>query len=174
MTRFLRLSTLLACSVLVGLSASCASSTHGDALSPPRVAATHRIGQPVRAAVSGGSGLTAMGGPGITNETFRHALEKSLVESGMFSSAGDGGYQLDAFITNINQPILGFSMTVDMEVSYNLHRGSACVWKKSIKSSYQAPFGESVVGVTRLRKATEGAARENITELVRQLNVRRP
>lgn len=65
-------------------------------------------------------------------------------------------------------------MRVNMDVSYNLRRGGASVWRKTIRSTYEAPTSEAFVGATRLRKATEGAARENITALIRELNVRRP
>jgi len=65
-------------------------------------------------------------------------------------------------------------MTFNLDVSYSLRRGGASLWRKSIRSTYQALMGEAFAGAVRLRKATEGAARENITELIRQLNARKP
>jgi hypothetical protein len=174
MTTILRSPTLLAGGLIAGLLASCASTTNREALVPSRVAASHRTSLPIQAIVSGGSKMTSMELPGISNENFQQALETSLVQSGMFKSAGSGGYQLEAFIANIDQPIMGFSMTVNMDVGYNLRRGGTSLWRKSIRSTYEAPASEAFVGATRLRKATEGAARENITELIRQLNARRP
>lgn len=165
---------LMAGALAAGLLTSCAPSAGLDAIQPPGVRAVHRTGLPVKASVTGGMSQTALGGTGIRNEDFAHALEGALVESGMFRSAGGGGYQLDAFIVGMEQPIAGISMTVNLEVSYTLRKGGTTVWRKAIKSSYEAAFGESVIGVVRLKKATEGAARQNISELVRQLNARRP
>jgi len=141
---------------------------------PSGIPATHRTAQPVRVSVSGGSVTSALTGPGIKNEDFQKAVETSLTQSGMFSAVADGGYHLTAFIASLEQPVIGFSMTVNLEVSYDLTRGGKSVWRKSIRSAYEASTGEAFAGSTRLRKATEGAARANITELVRQLNARRP
>lgn len=174
MTTAIRLPFALAASALTFLLASCASTTQREALAPAGISASHRTSQPIRALVSGGSNLTAIGGSGISNDNFKQALETSLVQSGMFSAAGDGGYQLEAFIANIQQPIFGASLTVTLQVSYNLRRGGTSVWRKTIESTYEAPFSEAFVGVTRLRKATEGAARQNISNLIQELNARKP
>jgi hypothetical protein len=141
-----------------------------DAMMPVAVTAAHRSGKPIQAVVAGGSQQTPIGGPGITNEEFKQALETSLVKSGSFQSAGPGGYQLEAFIADIDQPVMGFSMRVNLDVSYTLRRGGATVWRKSIRSTYVAPTGEAFAGALRLRKATEGAARENIVALIRALD----
>jgi hypothetical protein len=158
----------LSCAALVGC-----GSAKPDAMMPAAVTAAHRSGKPIQAHVVGGTEYTAMGGPGITNEEFKQALETSLVKSGAFQSAGPGGYQLEAFIADIDQPVMGFSMRVNMDVSYTLRRGGAIVWRKSIRSTYEAATGEAFAGALRLRKATEGAARENIVALIRALDGQR-
>lgn len=153
-----------------GLSTSCITSTDTHAMKPVAVSASRGTGQPVRVAVTGGSEMTPIGGPGITDEGFKGALEDSLVQSGLFSKAGGGGYDLTAYIAGIEQPVVGFSMRVNLEVSYTLSRGGSVVWKKNIRTPYVAPVGEAFVGTVRLRKATEGAARENISALIRSLD----
>ena len=168
-TRTLALASTAALACLL---ASCAGSIDTAALVPAHVVASHRTGQPVSAFVSGGGPGSAIIAP-ISNEDFKQALETSLVQSGMFKSAGSGGYQVEAFITSIEQPAIGISMRVNMEVSYALKRGGAVVWRKSIKSTYTAPMGEAFVGAVRVRKATEGAARENIAALIRSLDEKR-
>lgn len=159
---------VLTASLLVGC-----GSAKPDAMMPVGVTASHRSGKPIQAVVVGGSQQTPMGGPGITNEEFKQALESSLVKSGSFQSAGPGGYQLEAFIADIDQPVIGFSMRVNMDVSYTLRRGGSTVWRKSIRSTYEAATGEAFAGALRLRKATEGAARENIVVLIRSLDGQR-
>jgi hypothetical protein len=151
---------------------SCAGSADITAMSPANVSAVSRTGAPVQAVVSGGTPRSEILAS-VTNEDFKGALETSLVKSGMFKSAANGGYRLDAFIASIDQPIMGFSMRVNMEVNYSLSRNGAPVWRKSIRSSYVAPVGEAFVGAIRLRKATEGAARENISLLIRALDEKR-
>jgi len=157
-----------ACCFLV----SCAGSTEITAMSPANVSASSRTGAPVRAVVTGGTPRSKVLA-NVTNEDLKEALETSLVKSGMFKSAGNGGYQLDAFISSIDQPVMGFSMQVSVEVNYSLSRDGSPVWRKAIKSSYVAPVGESLVGAVRLRKATEGAVRENISLLIRELDGKR-
>ncbi len=136
---------------------------------PTNATASSRTGLPVTAIVTGGTPRSEVLA-NVTNEDFKEALETSLVKSGLFKSAGSGGYRVEAFITSIKQPMVGISMTVGMEVSYVLKKGGSTVWTKSIKSSYTAPMGEAFVGAVRVRKATEGASRENIAELIRSLD----
>jgi hypothetical protein len=151
---------------------SCAGSIESAALVPAHASASRRTSQAVNALVSGGGAGSSVISP-ISNEDFKRALESSLVKSGIFKSAGGGGYQLEAFITSVEQPMIGISMRVNMEVSYALKRGTATVWRKTIKSTYSAPMGEAFVGAVRVRKATEGAARENITNLIQALDKER-
>jgi hypothetical protein len=43
------------------------------------------------------------------------------------------------------------------------------VWQALIESQYTAQAGESLIGVVRVRMATEGAARANIEKALQQL-----
>lgn len=166
MKNFLSLWALAAVSFVF---ASCTGSINSSSLVPAGVKASSKTGQNISSVVSGGtpdSGIMAT----ISDESFKQALETSLVESGLFRGKGGGGYSLSALIVSVKQPMVGISMTVQMEVSYNLRKGNSSVWSKSIKSSYSAPMGEAFVGAVRVRKATEGATRENIAMLIRALD----
>lgn len=154
--------------MLTCLLASCAGSANTTAMTPTAKASS-RTGQPITAAVSGGTPRSEVLA-NITNEDFKQALETSLVNSGLFKSTGNNGYRIEAFITSLQQPAMGISMTVGMEVSYVLNKGGTTLWTKSIKSTYTAPLGEAFSGAVRVRKATEGAARENITLLIQSLD----
>lgn len=165
----IRTLALVSSSALFCLLASCAGSMDTAALSPAHATASRRTGQPVNAAVSGGGARSSVLAT-VSNEDFKQALEFSLVQSGLFKCAGNGGYQVEATILSVEQPLVGISMRVNMEVGYVLKRGAATVWRKSIKSSYSVPLGEAFVGAVRVRKATEGAARENIASLIRVLD----
>ncbi len=144
---------------------NCAGNATSAAITPAGVQAKSNIGKMVTARVSGGtpdSGIAAT----ISDESFKTAIESSLVKSGLFRSIGSNDYELSAFIVTIKQPIAGLSMTVSMEVSYNLRKAGSLIWADTISSTYKAPLGDAFVGAVRLRKATEGAARENIRKLV--------
>jgi opacity protein-like surface antigen len=160
---------IAAAGLLSCLLASCAGSADTTAMTAVNATATSRTGQPVIAAVSGGTPRSEVLA-NITNEDFKQALETSLVKSGLFSKTGANGYRIEAFITSIKQPMVGISMTVGMEVSYVLKKGGSTVWTRSIKSSYTAPVSEAFSGAVRVRKATEGAARENIAQLIQSLD----
>ncbi len=138
-------------------------------LLPANATASHHTGQAVSAIVSGGSARSSIMA-NVSNEDFKQALESSLVKSGLFTRVGSGGYQIEAVIISVEQPLVGISMRVNMEVSYAVRRSGSSIWRKSIKSTYNAPLGEAFVGAVRVRKATEGAARENIASLIKALD----
>ena len=125
--------------------------------------------------VSGGQKTSAMGFAMISNEDFEKALELSLGKAGLFASVSDSAnahYELNAYIGRVSQPLAGFSMTVTLEVSYSLVESQShrAVWQKNISSTHTASAGEAFVGTTRLRIATEGAAKQNIEYLLRELS----
>ncbi len=169
MNQPLKFLAIAAASLATCLLASCAGSADTAAMTPTSVTASSRTGLPVTAAVTGGTPRSEVLA-NITNEDFKQALETSLVKSGLFKGTGSGGYRIEAFITSIQQPMFGINMTVQLEVSYALKKGGSTVWTKSIKSEYTAKAGEAFSGAIRLRKATEGAARENISQLIQSLD----
>jgi hypothetical protein len=68
--------------------------------------------------------------------------------------------------------MMGFSMTVKMEVSYTLvdTTSGKAVWSKNIASEHTAKASEAFAGVTRLRLANEGAARDNIEQALTEMS----
>lgn len=161
---------LIQCSfsiLIVGLLASCSATTAPSQMAAPSVQISGRTSEKVSVFVSGGE-------PGplkISDEGFAEALRSSIQSSGVFGGVSDQGpYRLEAFIGTLSQPMMGFSMTVDMKVSYTLRKGGSTVWQRTIDSTHTATPGEAFVGVTRLRMATEGAARENIRQALQALS----
>ena len=65
----------------------------------------------------------------------------------------------------MEQPSFGLSFTVKLEAGWTLKRASNAqsVWQESIKSEFTATTSDAFAAVTRLRLATEGAARNNIS-----------
>ena len=148
----------------------CASPAKPDAMVPTIVPATHRNDHDVMVAVSGGKATSSAGASQISDEDFATALRQSLEKSGVFAKVSPAGayYKLTAYIGNVDQPILGASMTVSMEVSYALINTASgeSVWTKNVLSKYTAAFSEAFAGPTRLRLANEGAARDSIQQAI--------
>lgn len=149
----------------------CASASKPDAMQATPVAAVHKSSSAVSVTVSGGKETSKMGASQISNQDFARALQGSIEKSGLFSSAVSGPgsrYQLVAFIGKLDQPMFAFATTVTMEVSYTLTDSQTrkTVWSQSIASTYTAKTSDAFVGVTRLRLANEGVARENIRQML--------
>jgi hypothetical protein len=163
----LRLIQQASCILIVSLLASCAATTTSSEMAATSIQVSRKTSERVSVSVSGGE-------PGplkISDEGFAEALRTSIQSSGVFGGVSDQGpYRLDAFIGTLSQPMMGLSMTVEMKVSYTLRKGGSTVWQRTIDSTHTSTPGEAFVGVTRLRMATEGAARENIRQALQALS----
>jgi hypothetical protein len=137
--------------------------------------AVHHSKETVSVVVTGGKETSSTAASQISSKDFAEALRDSIEKSGLFSKAMDtpgGTYKLGAYIGELAQPVLGFDMTVTMEVGYTLTdtRSGKAVWKKSIRSTYTATTKDAFVGATRLQMANEGAARKNIEEAITEIS----
>jgi hypothetical protein len=120
--------------------------------------------------VDGGWELTGQ----ITNPEFAKAVESSLVASKVFTrlvQLQDAVYRLDVVVDDLRQPPGGFNMTTEMTVLWSLSRVDTqeTVWQALVASRHTADVGEAFAGAVRLRKATEGAARDNIRQALELL-----
>jgi hypothetical protein len=109
---------------------------------------------------------------GISNAEFEQAVRRSLLASGLYSEITESApYRLDVVLGDIRLPIAGADMTTVMTVLWSLSRSDTreTVWQALIESQYTAQAGESLIGVVRVRMATEGAARANIEKALQQL-----
>ena len=83
-----------------------------------------------------------MGASQISNDAFAQALRDSIDQAGLFAKVSTEGarYRLTGFIGKVDQPMIGFSMTVKMEVSYALKdtQSGNTVWTRDINSEYTA------------------------------------
>lgn len=171
--------TLLIAGLFFGGSAlffsGCATPAQSSAMvAAPLLGNVHAATGSLSIAVSGGRETSSTRTPQISNEEFGTALAASIEKAGLFSgvSVGSAGrYQLNAYVSRLTQPLMGFSMTVTMEVAYALvdNGNHQIIWQKSIVSEHTAAASEAFVGVKRLRLATEGTAKANIESLLREL-----
>jgi uncharacterized lipoprotein YajG len=157
--------SIAALAALLSLGA-CATASKPEAMVAPVTIPVNKIAADVVISVSGGKDTSSMGASQISNAAFAQALQESIEKAGLFTSVKSDGarYSLTGFIGKVDQPMMGFSMTVKMEVTYTLKdtQSNATVWTKDINSEYTAKPSAAFAGVERLRLANEGAARENI------------
>jgi hypothetical protein len=131
------------------------------------VAVASKSSETVSITVTGGRATSSTYVSEISDADFREALKQSILKSALFSQVmedNSGRYRLGAYIGALTQPLIGLSLKVDLEVSYTLVDSTTgkTVWQQSIATSYTATTSDSIVLVTRLRLANEGAARKNI------------
>jgi hypothetical protein len=149
----------------------CASGSKPEAMVATTATPVHKSASAVTVSVAGGKDTSKMGASQISNDAFASAIKDSINKNQLFSKAvSEAGspYTLAAFIGKVDQPTFGFSMTVTMEVNYTLTdvKSGKSVWTKDVSSTYTAKAGDAFAGTERLRLANEGAARENIRQMI--------
>jgi hypothetical protein len=156
-------------SLVLALTAGCSSPgpARARAMKPKTLAIEKKHPYSVQIEVAGGRQTDAMDLPQISNQALTQALTKAITDSELFlevRQSPPADYLLRVDITSLEQPAVGFSMTVHMETAWVLTKtetGSP-VLRTPIVSSYTATVGDSIKATSRIKKATEGAARDNI------------
>jgi len=124
------------------------------------------------ASVVGGEDTNPMWTSEIDNASFKLALEDSLKYAGLLVAGGNPSeYQLDVHLRSVDQPMVGFSMTVTVVAEYKLYRAGdrSLVWSDQFSTPYTAQMGDAFLGTKRLQLANEGSARANIKMLIDEL-----
>ncbi len=172
MNSILRIPLLvLACASLY----SCASPSDTAAMVPDSLSSGRKHNKSVAVVVTGGQKTNPLWTSQVSNEDFASALQQTIEKNGPFSKvirSGSGEqYQLDVRLIQLRQPMIGINMTVQADIEWRLKQASSgkVVWERRTNKSYTATMGDSVVGVTRLRMANEGAIRESIKDGLGQI-----
>jgi hypothetical protein len=122
--------------------------------------------------VTGGRETNPMWTSQVSSDAFRRALEQSLENAGMFSKIVAGSkYQLTADLTRLDQPVLGFDMTVTSTVRYALIETQTRkeLYARVIQIGYTASMSDAFIGSQRLKLANEGAVKANIQAFINDL-----
>lgn len=169
MTQIRAAVSLIFLSLVFNQLAGCASAAKTTAMSIEDIAVQKKHPHSVEIKVSGGQDTGALDSPQISNEAFADALAESIKTSKLFAEinrTGNADYLLHVTLLDLDQPVFGASMLVHMEAAWVLiDRGNnETIWKKAIKSKYTAGAFDAFGAVTRIRLATEGAARNNIRQ----------
>lgn len=154
--------------LLLVLLTACATPATYQGMISDRFDIARQHARSVSVSTSGGGETSSVGKPQISDADLTRALVESINRSRIFSAVvpGSGGdYALQVAIISMEQPTFGGSFTVKMEAAWSLRRSDGTVvWQEAIRSANTATMDDSMVAVTRLRLATEGAARENIKQ----------
>jgi hypothetical protein len=121
--------------------------------------------------VSGGKETSPMWISNVSNGEFRSALEGSLRnQEYLATSAQDAKYRVKAELVELDQPLVGFNLTVKATVSYVITQAqNAQAISKRIAASASATMSDAFVAATRLRIANERAIQANIKEFLREV-----
>lgn len=129
----------------------------------------------VAISVSGGKATNPLWTSQVSNEDFQAALISSISASKVFSAVvqdGQNDLLLKVELLKLAQPLAGLNMTVTAETSWTLTNrlDGAVLWQKQISEAHTATMGDAVVGVTRLRMASEGAIQAVIKTGVEEMS----
>lgn len=168
---------LLLASALIALCTGCATSAQ---ISGMTVAADQdkastydaQLKNNVRVSeVNGGDKTNPLWTSEIDSPDFGAALKQSLANADLLGSES-ASYALRANLLRVDQPLFGLNFEVTSEVEYTLVEAATnqVVLREVIRTPFTAGFGDSVIGVKRLRLANEGSARVNIIAMLKRLS----
>ena len=174
----LKILTCAASLGLISVLSGCATPARTDQM----VAAAPASARPVLPkALLGGIGIRDVTGGRETNPLwvsnvgsaeFERALEDSLRNAGLLAPVrGSAPYQLSADLRKLDQPLMGFDMTVTATIDWNLVERSSGrdVLRRSIGTPFTAKMSDAFLGTERLKLANEGAIRRSIEVLIDEL-----
>jgi len=161
-----------------GLLGGCATPAATEAMIPETANAEKTHPYSVNVEVTGGRATEPIGTPQIANDAFDEAISKTLIKIKAFARVKEdkaGTYALEVIIFNVQQPspVGSGSASVTMETGWTLTNllSGEVVWQQALRSTYTAASNSDLTFIGRLKKAMEGAAKDNIkqgvTEIVR-------
>ena len=128
----------------------------------------------VNVEVTGGRATEPTGMPQIANEAFDEAITQTLIKAETFAKVQEdksGSYELDVIIFKVQHPVSGDSASVTIETGWTLTNQltGEIVWQQALRSTYTAAADSDITFTGRLKKATEGAAKDNIKQGVTEI-----
>ena len=132
----------------------------------------------VVAPVTGGKETSPLWTSQVGNAEFQEALTRSLIATRLANanilanpSAANGRYRLEAVLQKLEQPLMGFDLTVTATVFYRLTEiaTGTVVYESTLVTPATATMSDAVIAIERLKLANEKAIRANLTKLVGEL-----
>lgn len=178
--RIMTSTRVIRCAVLAllawtGLLGGCATPAVSEAMIPETISVEMTHPYSVNVEVTGGRATEPTGTPQIANDAFDKAITETLIKAETFAKVQDdkaGNYELSVIIFNVQHPSFGARASVTMETGWTLTNRltGKIVWQKALRSTYTASSDSDVTFVGRLKKATEGAAKDNIKQGVTEIS----
>lgn len=161
---------------IVLLSGCAATPTDPAVMAPVDYEVANKHAHSVFVATGGGEETNAMGMSKVSNADLAAAIEKTIIETRIFEQLvtdGSGDYKLSAYIITLDQPTFGMSFTVKTSIAWRLINtaDNSVVWEEVLASQHTTGAGEAFAGVKRLRMATEGAVKANISAALAKLEM---
>lgn len=165
------LAMLICCGAVLG---ACATPAATTAMIPETAAIEKTHPYSANVEVTGGRATDPIGTPQISNESFDQAITKTLIEAKTFAKVQtkkSGNYELNVIIFDVQHPPVGETASVTLETGWTLTNRltGEVVWQKALRSTYTASDTSDITHVGRLRKATEGAAKDTIKQGVTEI-----
>ena len=156
------------------LLSGCAMPAVSEAMIPETASIEKTHPYSVNVEVTGGRATEPTGTPQIANDAFDEAITETLIKAKTFAKVHDnkaGNYELRVIIFNVQQPSSGATASVTMETGWTLTNRltGEVVWQQALRSTYTASSDSDITFVGRLKKATEGAAKDNIKQGVTEI-----
>lgn len=153
----------------VAVLAGCASPAHKENMVSAPPVATKKLPYTVAVSTRGGLETGIADSSNVSNADLKAAIESSILSTKLFKQVVQGSgadYELTVTITQLSKPIFGAAFTVTLETAWSLVKVSdrSVALRRSVTASHTAELSDSLVGVTRLRLAVEGAVRKNIAQ----------
>ncbi len=161
--------------ICAGFLTGCASPATVQGMRPKSPTLQNKHPFSVSVQVAGGRDTNPIWTSEISGDAFVKAIRESIAESGLFRSVittGSGDYLLEVIIVNVDKPLIGLDMTVNLTANWKLTHvpSNKTVYQELIPQHYTATIGDAFFGIKRLRLAEEGAARGNIEEGLTRLS----
>ena len=108
----------------------------------------------------------------VAPEEYRQALVFAFRQADLYEKQGEAQYVLDAYMTEMDQPFMGFNMTVTAKADYSLYNKSNnnLVFQESVSVPCTKGIGDAFDGAQRLRLTSGCAVGENITHLIKVIS----
>lgn len=157
------------------LLSGCTSAIKVQKMIPENIAIVKQHFGKVVLQVDGGREEHPVGWPQISNDNFMIALKSAVQQSNIFTEVSEdkrGDYRLEAFIFNLVQPLIGYNWKVHLEIAWTLSRldTKTVLWQDSIITSSTAEKSGSIGFMSKVKFATEAAAKANIKTALERLS----
>jgi len=108
----------------------------------------------------------------VTPEEYRAALVSAFRQADLYGKEDSAKYALDAFISEMNQPVFGFNMTATTTANYKVFRNSdnELVYEDTLALPCTKTISDAFDGALRIRMASGCSVGENITHLIKVLS----